>query len=106
MWTQFWDMNSGGGQKEEWDRIYIEASCEQEAEIIFSRRFGHNPNRVTCHCCGSDYAISSDESLENLTAYHRERGAVPLADYQKQSDVLFIHAADVKPEERIGEVPA
>lgn len=70
MWTQFWDMNSGGGTKEKWDKIYIEASMK-EAKIIFYNRFGHNPERVSCTCCGKDYSIDSHESLAQLTGYHR-----------------------------------
>ena len=136
MWTQFWDMHSGGGQKEEWAVIYIEAP-EEEAEAIFYNRFGHNPNRVTCTCCGNDYSIDSGKSLKQLTAYHRgcyagKRGYiekrdltydkycntkeeleecitrhpyVPLEEYVKQNDVLVIYAKDIKPEERLGDVP-
>lgn len=70
MWTLFWDMNSGGGRKEKWPQIYIEAP-EDEAKVIFYNRFGHNPERVTCTCCGQDYSISSDRSLEQLSAFHR-----------------------------------
>jgi len=70
MWTQFWDMHSGGGSKEKWTQIFIEAS-EDEARIIFYNRFNHNPDRVSCTCCGSDYSISEYESLEQATAFHR-----------------------------------
>jgi len=70
MWTQFWDMHSGGGQKEKWAYIYIEAK-EDEAKIIFYNRFGHNPERVTCTCCGDDYSISSKGDLAQLTGFHR-----------------------------------
>lgn len=42
MWTKFWDMASGGGQKEPFKFCYIEAP-EEEAERIFQARFGHNP---------------------------------------------------------------
>jgi len=71
MWTLFWDMHSGGGLKEKpYDKIYIEAS-EDEAKIIFYNRFGHNPERVTCTCCGEDYSIDSGESLEGVSGYHR-----------------------------------
>lgn len=70
MWTQFWDMHSGGGLKEKWHYIYIEAP-EEKAITIFFNRFGHNPSRVTCTCCGEDYSISSHESLGQLTGYHR-----------------------------------
>jgi hypothetical protein len=70
MWTQFWDMNSGGGQKEPYKIIYIEAP-EDEAKVIFYNRFGHNPERVTCTCCGEDYSIDEEETLEKLTGFHR-----------------------------------
>ena len=45
MWTHFWDMHSGGGQKEKFGHCYIEAP-ENEAKVIFYNRFGHNPERV------------------------------------------------------------
>lgn len=71
MWTQFWDMHSGGGTKEApYERIYIEAPRD-EAEVIFYNRFGHNPNRVSCTCCGEDYSIDEHEDLAQLTGFHR-----------------------------------
>ena len=72
MWTQFMDMHSGGGAKEEWKYIYIEAP-EKEAVTIFYNRFDHNPYRVTCTCCGDDYSVSESEyeTLEEATAYER-----------------------------------
>jgi hypothetical protein len=90
MWTRFMDMHSGGATKvvkrkngtftegsrfsnakgQDINRIYIEAD-EVTAKVIFYNRFGHNPERVTCTCCGEDYSISSDESLEQLTAFDR-----------------------------------
>ena len=70
LWTHFWDMHSGGGKKEKWSQIFIQAP-EAEAIVIFYNRFGHNPHRVTCTCCGSDYSITEGATLEQLTAYHR-----------------------------------
>ncbi len=70
MWTHFWDMNSGGGRKEEWTHIYIEEG-EEVSRIVFYNRFGHNADRVTCTCCGSDYSISTYETLAEATAYQR-----------------------------------
>lgn len=65
------DMHSGGGTKEDpYEMIYIEAS-EEEARVIFYNRFGHDPERVTCTCCGSDYSISSHESIAQLTGFDR-----------------------------------
>ena len=70
MWTRFMDMHSGGGQKEDWAKIYI-AAPEDEAIIIFYNRFGHSPKRVSCTCCGEDYSISEHENLAQLTGYDR-----------------------------------
>jgi len=89
MWTHFWDMHSGGGTKvirlddgsfidgdnyvkegQPINHIYIEAP-EDEAKVIFYNRFGHNPERVSCTCCGGDYSISEGESLAQLTGFHR-----------------------------------
>lgn len=70
MWTQFMDMHSGGGQKLEWQYIYIEAP-EAEAAVIFQNLFGRNPHRVTCTCCGDDYSLSESETLEDATGFER-----------------------------------
>lgn len=102
MWTQFWDMHSGGGCKEEWSQIYIEAS-EPEARIIFYNKFGHNPSRVSCTCCGEDYDVSESPSLEEATAFDR-RGA-SLAEYEAESRTLIIRAGDINLGWRSGEVP-
>lgn len=126
MWTQFWDMSSGGGNKEDFKMCYIEAP-EAEAKVIFYNRFGHDPERVTCTCCGEDYSISSEKSIKYLTGYHRgcknvqrngewvylEEGDSSrrwnnyqtLQAYKKSDDVLFIYKKDIKDEERLGEVP-
>lgn len=70
MWTQFWDMHSGGSQKEKFSQCFIEAP-EKEAKIIFYNRFGHNPERVTCTCCGEDYSTSEYKTLKEATAFQR-----------------------------------
>jgi hypothetical protein len=69
-WTHFWDMHSGGGQKLDWANIFIEAP-EAEAKVIFYNRFGRNPERVTCTCCGEDYSIDESPTLAKATAYQR-----------------------------------
>lgn len=69
-WTLFWDMHSGGGSKENADKIYIQAP-EEEAKVVFYNRFGHSPERVSCTCCGDDYSISESATLEEASAYHR-----------------------------------
>jgi hypothetical protein len=123
-WTRFMDMHSGGGQKEKWSRIYIEAP-QEEAELIFFNRFGHNPNRVTCTCCGNDYSASEAPSLEEASAYDRNcrfdkekktyveetgtdtwsRAHIPFETWLKTvEDKLVVYAKDIKPEERQGEL--
>lgn len=155
-WTLFMDMHSGGGLKEKnYALIYIEAPID-EACVIFYNRFGHNPYRVTCTCCGEDYSVDEYQTIEAATAYDRgcpwvedERGwmfkdrpadyrdgfylepgqqvpagmklsslssirggeAVTVEEWRKSGKgnidggVLFIDAADIKPEDRVGEVP-
>ena len=68
-WTRFWDMGSGGGHKEDWSIILIQAP-QNEAERIFYNRFGHNPHRVTCTCCGPDYSIDEYATLAGAIAFH------------------------------------
>ena len=102
-WTQFWDMHSGGGLKEEpFNRIYIQAP-EEEAKSIFYGLFSHSPDRVSCTCCGADYSASEGKSLALATAYHRgakwnketnnydHRGGKPIAEYIKEEEVLVIY---------------
>ena len=150
-WTHFWDMHSGGSQKLAYGHIFIEAP-KDEAKVIFYNRFGRNPERVTCTCCGEDYSISSSESLEQATGFERgcrsletprdpetglyrnddpvikagiylEDGEEPpegyslsrwprfgreyqtLAQYEAREDVSIVRAADIKPEERTGDIP-
>jgi hypothetical protein len=138
------DMHSGGGCKEKpYEHIYIEAP-QAEAEVIFYNRFKHNPNRITCTCCGEDYSINEHETLEQATAFERNcayskdgyvekqnestrrfvDGAkndvfvwnhyldenpgskyMTLEVYLKQPNILVIKTEDIKPEERVGEVP-
>lgn len=70
-WTLFWDMHSGGGTKEPpYQKIYIEAPIE-EAKVVFYNRFGHNPDRVTCTCCGEDYSIDEEPTLAKASGFHR-----------------------------------
>lgn len=122
MWTTFWDMHSGGGQKEQWSKIYIEAP-EDAARIVFYNRFGHSPDRVTCTCCGEDYSADESETLEQATAFHRDcawegEGYVEKQDpertytkyrtleqYLAEGDALVIRNEDIAEDERYGSVP-
>jgi len=115
-------MNSGGGHKEKWGNIFIEAP-QTEAISIFFAKFGHNPTRVSCTCCGQDYSISEDKSLAQLTGFHRgckdtsdgyiEEQATdfchtkyqPLEEYCKNKCVLIISLDEITDEERNTSVP-
>lgn len=121
MWTQFWDMYSGGSTKEgNYDKIYIEAP-EEEAKLIFYNRFGHDPEDIGCSCCGENYSIDEKETLEQLTGYHRNckydgekyveepdtyYNSSKLKDYKtveeycKQDNVLVIKKEEIKDNER------
>lgn len=139
MWTRFMDMHSGGGTKlwrkdgkvsddgpgwgrrdENYDAvewIFIEAP-EEEAKAIFYKRFGRNPERVTCTCCGDDYSIDGAATLEAASAYERgcawddaskgyvERAGKEYREYQtleqflQRKDVHVIRALEIADSER------
>ena len=134
-WTTFWDMHSGGGTKEPFEIIHIEADRD-EAAMIFYNRFGHSPHRVSCTCCGEDYAVETSSTLTQASGYHRKLRAatkgretrylepgevVPkgweispffghqdeqtLGFYESRSDVLIIRESEIKDDERRGELP-
>jgi hypothetical protein len=108
IWVKFWDMHSGGKCKEPpYEKIYIEAESGQQAAIVFYKRFGHSPYRITCTCCGEDYAISSNPSLNEITKFHRRSSmkTIPLEEYVKQSDVLIIYNRDIQDDEKQGDIP-
>ncbi len=61
MYTSFYDMSSGGTQKEKWKTIYIEGD-EDAATRMFEDIFCKNPNEAECLCCGENYYIKEEES--------------------------------------------
>lgn len=63
MWTQFYDMSSGGSEKLGACTIWIEAG-EDEACSLFEAIFERDPHNVTCSCCGPDYSVYEYETLE------------------------------------------
>jgi hypothetical protein len=69
-YTRFWDMHSGGNQKLAWSMVLVNLPKDEAIEW-FENRFNRNPENVTCNCCGEDYSISSAETLEELTKFHR-----------------------------------
>lgn len=92
------DMNSGGGQKLAWEIVLIEAP-EPEAVAVFTRMFDRDPSNVTCWCCGEDYSVSNDDSLEELTEYDRkwcrERNPLPLEEYLLLANVKVVRAQEI-----------
>jgi hypothetical protein len=70
-WTQFMDMHSGGGLKEDsLQYIYIQAPYD-EAVVIFYNIFGHSPHRVTCTCCGEDYSVTESKDFQQASGFER-----------------------------------
>ena len=124
MWTRFMDMHSGGKLKLKPHQYILMEAPQEEAEVIFQNRFGRNPYRVTCTCCGEDYSVGEHETLAEATAYDRncrwdpttqryfEEGDPertygkykPLEEYLKQPDVMVIRSEEIQPSERIGEL--
>ena len=112
-WTRFWDMHSGGRQKLATALYFIEAP-QAEAEVIFYNRFGRNPNRVTCTCCGEDYSINDYPTLDEATQYHRTpisqwNAANPqrqsLEEFEASGQATIIRAADIHGSEHEGTLP-
>ena len=65
MYTEFYDMSSGGSEKLDASIIFIEAELNEALEL-FEAIFGLDPYNVTCTCCGSDYSVSeTDREPEN-----------------------------------------
>jgi len=57
-------MASGGYDKESFDTLYVELP-ENEAIEWFINKYGHNPNNVTCPCCGPDYSVYEVDKFED-----------------------------------------
>ena len=82
IWTYFYDMHSGGDTKvEPYEMILIEAP-KKEAISVFYSRFGRNPLRVTCTCCGEDYSIEAGE-LTRITGYYRNCAYEPTGEVKE-----------------------
>ena len=115
-WTEFHDMHSGGGQKLEWGRIYIEGP-EEEACRVFYARFDSSPHRVSCTCCGADYSVMEYPTLEEATLFDRQEATRWRPEYREQKEIpelpldeylkecCVIRAAEIKSEERVIDPP-
>jgi hypothetical protein len=53
----FMDSHSGGGKKFDHNDIYVEACCELSAKARFKEIYNHDPDNVTCQCCGRDFSV-------------------------------------------------
>lgn len=75
MITYFFDMSSGGSDKEDWAMIGVNLP-NPAAVAWFEDTFGHHPNNITCDCCGPDYSIGScineDEFYSIYPSYSRK----------------------------------
>ena len=105
VWTHFWDMHSGGDLKvSPFDHIYIEAS-ERDAMSVFYARFGFNPHRISCSCCGEDYSVSEYKTFKEASCFQRgdrisklqpePTNITSVKDYKKQEDVKVIRAKEI-----------
>ena len=104
-WTLFWDMHSGGYVKvPPYDKIYIELP-EQAAIAYFENRFNQSPDDIACSCCGENFSVSEEVSLEEATDYHRYEyttsGKVRLSleVYRQKETVLIIPFSEIEPKE-------
>lgn len=116
-WTRFMDMHSGGGSKEPYNYIYIEAP-EEKAKVIFYNRFGHSPERVSCTCCGEDYSIYEYETLEEASKYDREHSfaarnkpikfedwLLKAGEQGHHESFLLVYTEDIRDDEKEGNLP-
>lgn len=112
-WVRFMDMHSGGDCKESpFEHIFIQAPL-QKAEIIFYNVFGHNPNRVTCTCCGEDYSIIEYESFSEASKYEREGSIfknrknkpITIVNFSNKENVLVIRKHEIKDSWKKGSLP-
>jgi hypothetical protein len=89
MWTFFFDMHSGGSAKTDYDHIFIQAESTDKAIEIFEDCFGFSPLSISCDCCGNDYSISSEDTLDKATKAIRRK--MSLETYINQSHVRVIY---------------
>lgn len=65
MWTIFYDMSSQGIQTTDYKVIIIRGG-KDEATKHFIDVFNENPNDVRCECCGENFNIHTEESLDKF----------------------------------------
>lgn len=95
--TRFWDMHSGGQQKLQWSKIYVNLP-EDEAKAWFYKKFGRDCEHITCSCCSEDYSVQSAETIEVLTEFFRKdfngNEKITLEEYLNSEDVLYVEITE------------
>lgn len=115
-WTHFMDMHSGGRAKDKFEHCYIQAN-KKMAIKIFRIKFGHDPEKVACSCCGENYSIHEGESLSQLSAFYRNckwtksghiekpeypgKRVIPINEYCVSDGVKVISDSEITLEEKI-----
>lgn len=99
MWVHFWDMHSGGRTKQPpFEHIFLEADSEDTATEMFRAKFGHSPDAVACSCCGENYAVSSDETLEAASEYQRRKRFMRFDEEVKPEDLETMEQFRARPD--------
>lgn len=68
---RFFDLHSGGYGKTPYSHLYIEAPSEEMATSLFQAMTGCYPYDVTCECCGKDFSVAEEVSLDQATGFER-----------------------------------
>ena len=65
MWTHFFDMATGGEQKEDFELLCVELPKEEAVEWFYEK-FGHPAEVESCDCglCGYDYRVTEKKSSD------------------------------------------
>ena len=102
-WFTFWDSHSGGGLKTKWEKIYVEAASRDSAIAIFTDKTGQDPTLTACDCCGQNYSIYENETLEGASDFHRSHWprwiaksatVMPLDEYVGKESVLVLNSSE------------
>lgn len=83
--------------------LHIHRGPRKRSDSDLSQSLRALPHRVTCTCCGTDYSIYEEDSLEEATEFYLDAGE-KLSDYLERDEILFIRDEDIKPDERVGDV--
>jgi hypothetical protein len=92
-----WDMGSGGSTKLPPCELIFVQELEDKAAALFTLLFDIDPRRVTCSCCGPNYAVAEYPSLKEAADWHIEFRRLPgLKQLLAADDVLVISQASLR----------